>query len=497
MQRKIVVILILISLLFFFSRFYRILSLPIFVDEAIYIEWAQIARNDSSLRFISLVDGKQPLFIWLIAPLLPFIKDPLLAGRIVSVFAGFSSLIGLFFLTKELFKSSKAGIFSALIYLLFPLALILDRLALYDSLVGAFTIWSIYFAILLVRKLRLDLALILGMVLGGGILTKTSAFFSIYLLPLTLIFLDPKNKRIFLRWLGLFSVSAILAYIHYNILRLSPNFYQIAQKNGFFINDLSGFLYNKFYFNFFQNILTLSSWIITYFTWPMIILIIISFFISRKNQKEKIFLFLYFIIPLLLLSLFGRIFFPRFIFFMTLYLIPLISFSLLSISEKIRKKIIFIPFFFLLLSPAIRTDYFVLTDFKNAPIPKIDLDQFVNNWSSGSGINEAVSYFKDQSKTKQIYVISEGIYGSLPTTSLNIYLKDNNNIQKKALEPLPEELGKELKEETCRKETFLLLNQMHSPPATWPAEIIFKYKKGSGNSYLSLYKLKCTDLDNH
>ena len=52
-----------IILLFFVSRLFNILSLPIFTDEAIYVRWAQIAAQDANWRFISLVDGKQPMYV--------------------------------------------------------------------------------------------------------------------------------------------------------------------------------------------------------------------------------------------------------------------------------------------------------------------------------------------------------------------------------------------------------------------------------------------------
>src|SRR5258706_6489945 len=92
--------------LFFFTRFYNILNLPIFTDEAIYVRWAQIASNDAAWRFISLTDGKQPMFVWIAMVLMKFIQDPLFAGRTVSVIAGFFSMIGLFFVGNELFKNN-------------------------------------------------------------------------------------------------------------------------------------------------------------------------------------------------------------------------------------------------------------------------------------------------------------------------------------------------------------------------------------------------------
>src|SRR5476649_1693273 len=98
--------------LFFITRLYHILSLPIFTDEAIYVRWSQIAANDASWRFISLTDGKQPMFVWIAMLLMKPIKDPLLAGRLVSVISGLLSTIGIFFLAKEIFKNNKIGILS-------------------------------------------------------------------------------------------------------------------------------------------------------------------------------------------------------------------------------------------------------------------------------------------------------------------------------------------------------------------------------------------------
>ena len=166
---------ILISL-YFLTRFYRIMSLPIFTDEAIYVRWSQIARQDASWRFISLTDGKQPMFVWIAMNLMRFVGDPLLASRFVSVFAGFFSMIGLFLLGREIFKNRFIGFISSMLYLVFPFALVYDRMALYDSLVGMFAVWSLYFEIILVRKLKPDMSFVLGMILGGGILTKTSGF---------------------------------------------------------------------------------------------------------------------------------------------------------------------------------------------------------------------------------------------------------------------------------------------------------------------------------
>lgn len=140
--RLAVISLLLLSIVYFAIRLFNLLSLPIFTDEAIYVRWAQIAAGDASWRFISLTDGKQPSFIWFAMVMLKFFEDPLLASRMVSVFAGFFAMIGMFFMGREVFKNTTIGIICAGLYVIYPMAVVYDRMALYDSLVSMFMVWS-------------------------------------------------------------------------------------------------------------------------------------------------------------------------------------------------------------------------------------------------------------------------------------------------------------------------------------------------------------------
>ena len=177
-------------IVFFLLRIPKLTDLPIFTDEAIYIRWAQIGGSDAAWRFISMTDGKQPLFTWLVMASLRIFHDPLVAGRMVSVMAGLTSMVGLFLLGAELFKKKSVGLIATCLYVLSPFAFVYDRMALYDSLVATFFIWNLYLSVLLTRYMRLDFALILGLTLGVGMLNKTSAFLSLYLLPTTLFLFD-------------------------------------------------------------------------------------------------------------------------------------------------------------------------------------------------------------------------------------------------------------------------------------------------------------------
>src|SRR5690606_26916857 len=118
-------------------------------------------------------------------------------------------------------------------------------------LVAAAATWALYLEVLLIRRIRLDIAMILGIVLGAGVLTKTNAFLSVYLIPTTAILFNFKSKdRVarFLRWCGFALVAVVMAYAIYSVLRLSPYFNIIEDKNATFVYPFSEWIGHPFRF---------------------------------------------------------------------------------------------------------------------------------------------------------------------------------------------------------------------------------------------------------
>src|SRR3989338_6414648 len=95
-------------LVFGFTRLYNLDLIPIFADEAIYIKWAQLMAYDWHHLFVPLTDGKTPLFMWLLAPLLRLNFDPLITGRMLSAAAGLGTVAGIYFLARKLFEAKSA-----------------------------------------------------------------------------------------------------------------------------------------------------------------------------------------------------------------------------------------------------------------------------------------------------------------------------------------------------------------------------------------------------
>lgn len=148
--------------------------LPIFNDEAIYLDWAWRQLHEPGNLFYGLRhDGKPPLLLWLFGLAELIVPNPLLAGRFVSVGAGSLTLWGVYRLGKELGNRSVAWA-SGLVYLAVPLLAFYERQALMESALGAIGVWALYLFYRWRRSGNRSWARWLGMVLGAGMWLKTT-----------------------------------------------------------------------------------------------------------------------------------------------------------------------------------------------------------------------------------------------------------------------------------------------------------------------------------
>jgi hypothetical protein len=369
-------------------------------------------------------------------------------------------------------------------------------MALYDSMVGTFAVWSLYLLIVFVRSLRLDAALISGLVIGGGMLTKTNAFFSLYSIPFLILIFNRSRKTLkarLIKFLLLSLVIFVLSNIMYSILRLSPLYHTISVKNTLFVYPFSEWIKHPFKY-FFGNFSALSNWFFIYFSIPAIF-IPVAFFIKRSYFFEKSLLLLWFLFPFAGLAFFGNTIYPRFILFMTLPLIPLVSYSIVTLFDKFknpaaRAAIILVAFAFYLYA-----DFFLLFNFAVSPIPKADLGQFANDWTAGNGVKQSVEFFREQARSQKINIVTEGTFGLMPY-GLEMYLVDNPNIKINAIWPIPQTPPKEVEASIKNMPTYAVFYQPCPPcasagkiPSLWHSEQVATYRQGVGNAYYSIYKL--------
>lgn len=456
---------------FFILRLANLTAIPVFVDEAIYIRWSQIMRAESTLRFLPLSDGKQPLFMWITMPFLKFFSDPLLAGRLVSVLAGASSLVAVSLLTYLLTNKKSTAALSALIYAILPYTVFFDRMALVDSLLASFGLWSLVFGILMVKTLRLDTAMLLGFSIGFGLLTKSPAIFFYSHLPVIFLFFHQKiNKKSILKVAGLAIVVLFISQAMYNILRLGPNFHLVNSRNQDYLFSFSEVITHPLN-PLIRNLKESFSWAFLMVT-PFLLWLAIPAFI--KSRKNAIFLLTIFFLPLIAQASVAKVYTTRYVLFCIVILVPLFAIGLSKVKNKFLILISLLP-------PLILSVWQIVSPTK-AWLPKETKYGYFQEWTAGWGQKEVGEYLISLGNNGQkIVVVTEGFFGSLPD-GLQIYTQKYPNItvigSPWPVREIPDNLSNSLKDP--QNLAFFVLNKSRNemkPDDLSRLKLISSYKK--------------------
>jgi len=439
-------------IVFFLTRLASLTIIPIFADEAIYIRWAQLIWQGRF--FIPLSDGKTPLFMWLLAPILQVINNPLLAGRLLSVLSGLATLAGVFFLSQKLFNR-KIAIISSFLVIFSPFLLFYDRMSLVDSLLTALIVWSIKVAYDLFKKPKLKPAIILGLLWAAALLTKPAALLFILLTPALLLLIPVKNwfkkiKKIILPG----ALAGIIAIGIYSLQRLSNAFHMINRRSADYLRSSSDFLNNSLEF-IPATLKVFFTWLINYLSWPALVLLAITWILAlKKKSKEIAFLSALIIIPFILEATIGKIIYPR-------YLLPIIPFILIILSWGLNnfKKIFSLIFIILIAVYWLKFDYLLLTNPVLTPLDNWEKGQYFYEWSAGYGLKEITDYLNNIPEDQSVLVATEGSFGTLPD-GLQIFFNTSPNIHIQGI-GFPEEKITPVMEKALsdNRQVYLVFNQ--------------------------------------
>jgi len=229
--------------LFIATRLPNLLALPMFYDEAIYLQYARAYLSDpeKNLLISAEKDGKPPLFIWGLAWFWNLLSDPLLGARFLSVLGGALAGIFIYMAGRKLF-SPATGWIAAFFYCLSPIFILHNRLAVHSSWETAAGAASLYFAISLGKRPRAAYALGLAAAIGLGLLVKQTAYFYFVLAPLVIFMLrrrpdialaqqkpDIGSLRYFSLWWYSLRLSKIPAFYR-SWLQSTSNFFHERQS---------------------------------------------------------------------------------------------------------------------------------------------------------------------------------------------------------------------------------------------------------------------------
>jgi len=413
-------------LILFSLRFFNLTILPVFADEAIYIRWAQIMKAEETLRFLPLSDGKEPLFMWVTMGLQKFVSDPLLAGRLVSIFSGLGTLFGVSVLAFLLFKNKKAALIAGLLYAVSPFVFFFDRMALVDSMLTMFGVWTFIFSYLAFTKERLDFAILAGFALGGAWLTKSPALFFALMLPTLWIFI--KSPKRLIKVVPLTLVTIIIGYGMFSILHLGPNFELIARRNLDYVYPISHFLTTPLD-PLKPWLLQSWQWLVMMGPWSLLILGLSGYIFNyKKKWKELLILSIWFFGPIFVESEFAKVLTARYILFTIPFFIITASSAFLENRKNIMKILAVLLALFIVQS--LIFDYNLITNPTKANLPRSERSGYLEEWTAGQGISEVAKYIQNyqfQNPGKKIIVGTEGYFGTLPD-GLEAYLNSDKQI---------------------------------------------------------------------
>lgn len=388
---------ILFYILFIASRLINLRSIPVFNDEAIYIDWGYRAININGLAFYSLYDSKQPLLLWLFGISQKFISDPLVASRFVSVIFGFLSLYGITLLAKQLFAKKSFNL-APLIYFITPIFLFFDKQALMESAVFCMGVYLYLFFIKFKNSKNLLYSALFGLIIGISFYIKSSVVMYVFaLIPLFIIEVrkntEEENLKLYIK---LFVVVAVASIILIPLLSQDLFWKTVATNDRFILSfpelfSLPIAVWTKNIFSFFA----ISTIYISPFLLPILLFV---FFKTKSLNKNLRDFFVYFIGVVILAIFFTRNLNVR-------YTMPLLFgfpiFFEYVIQEYRFKKKVLNYFYVLLFVPSVMLSFLLLLDnevyFKVLnKFPKYSqYEEYLVAWTSGAAVQKAVSYINE------------------------------------------------------------------------------------------------------
>jgi 4-amino-4-deoxy-L-arabinose transferase-like glycosyltransferase len=477
-----------LKILYIVTRIYNLTLLPIFTDEGIYIRWAKVAWHDASWRFISLTDGKQPLQTWGTIPFLKlFPNDALFAGRLFSVATGLFALTGLFLLLYR-FLGKRTAYIGSLLYIFSPYFLFYDRMALADSAVNAFFIWIVFLSLLLVQTIRLDVALLFGIVAGFGLLTKSSVQMFLGMSFLTSLFVfDYKKRKLsgFLSYMLMFALSFFIAQVIYNVQRLSPFMHYVSQKNGTFVMTFGEWIRDPFAVVF-SNLKTVPYYVFAESGWIVVPFAVVAlYFMFRKSKPAFWYILAWIVIPYLGISFMTRVLFPRYIIFFGSILTILAAYALGTIANaKMRVALVG-----LIVSSLIVFQFPMWTDYSKIKFPETDRGQYIGGATVGIGVKEIIDFARTKSQDKPVVLLAEGNFG-LVGDMLDTYLRPTDtNIEIRGYWPLTLADLQKNQKDLQDKYVYVVTSHQAEVPMGWPTRLIKSFYKPDHQSAIHLLEL--------
>ncbi len=411
----------------------NILGLPLFLDEGNYIFWAKLVHENIGFAYISLQDGKTPLFIWLISLFNSLFKNYLFTGRIISILAGGITLLSWSYISHKLFpKISWLGF--GVLMLVCPYLLLIEKMALADSLLTSFAslsmvFWTIFHTRLIGSsriKPLLSASFLSGVFLGLGFMVKSSAriflvaeFAVATIIAINLLFHKQFKKIVILVLGALILFGTYHEIIGYMRVGAHSQWSTISEKEAGLTFPIKRIITAPDLHHY--SILAPKE--INYFLvyiGPILILTICGGYIILRNRPDLLWLLVYTGVIVGGVALSGKVAASRYFYpsVPPILLVSSLGLEYLRKKSRLGKYLVY----GMLIFAGIQSTFMLAVPLKALYAPD-DSDYFVRGDLSALGLPEVITYLKTQ---QDVHVGVSGVWGVAEGT---ILILEENNIK--------------------------------------------------------------------
>ena len=400
----------LVLAVYFATRIWSLGTLPIFLDEAVHIQWAERLYEEG--RILRPVGSGRLLAVATYGLALPF-DDRLRAARVIALIAGALTLVFTMLLSRRLF-GARAGLLAGVLYVVSPFALVYDRLALSDGFLTAAVTGLMLAAHALVEEPR-RLGPWVGVVGAAtlAIVAKVSALLFLPAVPMAALLLA-KDRRA--------SLAASVLAVAAALVCASPMLWFFAANSGEIVSQhladpvLPGS-------TLMVTLRDISSWLRSYFGIPILVAGASSFAWLRDGRA--LWLFGSFFLPLLLFAVLSEPWSARYILPTLPPFLILISGGIVALCARLNTGRAAVAALVLALAVSLQGLVFAAQLFKDpssAPFPAADRHQLITGWPAGYGVREAALRLKNETAAEPAIVFVDTGGTRTLSTSLAVLL---------------------------------------------------------------------------
>jgi len=196
-RRRLALVVGLLAAAYLATRLALTWRFPLYVDETTFASFARDVHGSLGQFFAAEADKKGLLPSWLGAGLIGVGIDPVTSMRLLAAAGAALAAVCGGVIVRWLY-GLREGLLTAALIALGPYFLVNASVGIYDAMVTGLVAAAVLVSIRLVQKPRIATALLLGIVIGAGGLTKPTASVAVVVLPFTLLLFDyvsPELRR--------------------------------------------------------------------------------------------------------------------------------------------------------------------------------------------------------------------------------------------------------------------------------------------------------------